>query len=222
MGEADHKNGPYIIRQEKEGDFYAVEALIKKAFWNQYVPGCDEHYLAHTMRSHPDFIKELSLVIEEETAGIIGAVMYTKSQLVDESGGKKEILTFGPVAIDPAYQRKGYGKALLERSFEMAGDLGYEVIVIFGNPGNYTGRGFKSCLKYNVCLEGDTYPAAMLVKEIKEGSLDGKKWFYKESAAYEIKMEGFDDFDRTHEKMTPGCQPSQEEFFILSHGFLKQ
>lgn len=222
MTQADGMDVPYIIRQEKEEDFYEVEALLKRAFWNLYVPGCEEHYLAHTMRSHPDFIKELSLVIEAQPAGIVGTVMYAVSQLTDEAGVKKDILTFGPVAVEPAYQRKRYGKALLERSFEIAGELGYDVIVIFGNPGNYVGRGFKSCMKYNVCLEGDVYPAAMLVKELKEGALGGKKWFYKGSSAYEINKEGFDGFDRTHEKMIPGYQPSQEEFFIHSHANLKQ
>lgn len=37
---------------------------------------------------------------------------------------------------------------LLERSFEKAASMGYDVIVIFGSPGNYVGRGFKSCKKY--------------------------------------------------------------------------
>ena len=75
--------------------------------------------------------------------------MYTKSSLVDEQENHKEILTFGPLAVEPACQRKGYGKALLERSFELARDLGYDTIVIFGHPGNYVSRRFKSCKKYN-------------------------------------------------------------------------
>ena len=56
-----------------------------------------------------------------------------------------------------------------EYSFQQAVALGYDVIVIFGNPGNYVSRGFKSCKKYNICLEGDMFPAAMMVKELKPG-----------------------------------------------------
>ncbi len=37
----------------------------------------------------------------------------------------------------------------MEYSFEKATALGYDVIVIFGHPGNYVGVGFKSCKKYN-------------------------------------------------------------------------
>lgn len=55
-----------MIRNEEERDFRAVEELTKKAFWNVHVPGCSEHYLAHTLRRHPDFIPELDFVLEED------------------------------------------------------------------------------------------------------------------------------------------------------------
>ena len=54
------------IRQEEPKDYKQVEALMKKAFWNGNAPGCNEHYVAHCLRRHPDFIPELSLVLEEE------------------------------------------------------------------------------------------------------------------------------------------------------------
>ena len=48
-----------IVRNEKETDHRHVEELIRKAFYNLYVPGCTEHYLARVMRGHEDFIPEL-------------------------------------------------------------------------------------------------------------------------------------------------------------------
>ena len=33
------------IRNEKETDYRRVEEITRKAFWNLYAPGCDEHYL---------------------------------------------------------------------------------------------------------------------------------------------------------------------------------
>ena len=116
---------------------------------------------------------------------VIRNIMYTKAKLIDESG-RKDILTFGPVCILPEYQRKGYGKKLIEYSFEKAAELGYDVIVIFGNPGNYVSLGFKSCIKYNVCLDNGAYPTAMLVKELKPGALDGRKWVYHQSSVLDI------------------------------------
>jgi len=52
------------IRNETKDDFREVEILTRKAFWNVNVPGCDEHYLAHVLREHEDFIPELDLVAQ--------------------------------------------------------------------------------------------------------------------------------------------------------------
>lgn len=152
---------------------------------------------------------------------IIGNIMYTKAKLIDESGNEKEILSFGPVSILPEYQRKGYGKKLMEYSFERAVALGYDVIVIFGNPGNYVGVGFKSCKKYNVCLENGSYPTAMLVKELKPGALDGRKWVYYQSPLFEIDEQEAARFDEGFEPLEKKYQPSQEEFYIYSHSIIK-
>ena len=208
------------IRNEKETDYERVEEITRKAFWNLYIPGCNEHYLVHIMRFHEDFLPELDLVIEVDNQ-IIGNIMYTKAKLVDECGKEKEILTFGPVCILPEYQRMGYGKKLMEYSFEQAIALGYDVIVIFGNPSNYVSRGFKSCKKYNICIENGTYPAAMMVKELKPEVLDGMKWVYYDSAVMKIDEQEAERFDESLEKMEKKIQPSQEEFYIHSHSIIQ-
>ena len=104
-------NDQILIRNERETDYQRVEEITRKAFWNLYIPGCVEHYLAHVMRGHADFLPELDFVVEIG-GQVIGNIMYTKAKLMDESGQEKGILTFGPVSILPAYQRKGYGKRI--------------------------------------------------------------------------------------------------------------
>lgn len=208
------------IRNEEAADYRTVEELTRKAFYNIYIPGCAEHYLVHVMRSHEDFLPELDFVIEDNHQ-IVGNIMYTKSWLTDEAGEEKEILTFGPVSILPEYQRMGYGKSLMEHSFKKAVELGYDVIVIFGNPGNYVGRGFKSCKKYNICAENGTYPAAMMAKELKPNTLDGRKWFYRDSPAMKIDEEEAQRFDQGFEGMEKKYQASQEEFYILSNAVIQ-
>jgi len=213
-------NKMFKIRKEEEKDYERVEEITRKAFWNLYIPGCIEHYLVHVMRSHKDFLQELDLVIEVDNQ-VIGNIMYTKTKLIDEFGEEKDILTFGPVCILPEYQRKGYGKKLIEYSFEQAVALDYDVIVIFGNPGNYVSRGFMSCKKFNVCLENGTYPAAMMVKELKPNVLDGRKWFYYQSPVFEIDEQEAERFDEGLESMEKKYLPSQEEFYIHSHSILQ-
>ena len=204
------------IRRETEADYRAVEELHRNAFWNVQVPGCSEHYLAHVLRKHPDFIPELDLVYELD-GKIAGNVMYTKSELLEEGGNSTAILTFGPIGVAPEYQRRGIGKALLEASFDIAAGLGYPAIAIFGDPDNYVARGFRSCKRYNVCLEGDVYPAALLVKELKPGFFDGRKLVFRESPAYEIQERDAEAFDAGFPPKEKAFRPSQETFFILSH-----
>ena len=208
------------IRNEEKRDHQAVEELTRRAFYNLYVPGCVEHYLVHIMREHEDFIPELDFVLEED-GRIIGNIMYTKAKLVDETGREKEILTFGPVCVEPDLQRQGYGKQLMEHSFTKAVELGYDAIVIFGSPANYVSRGFQSCQKFQVHVEGGKYPAAMLVKELVPGALDGRKWVYRDSPVMAFSEEEAQRYDDTLEKLEKKWQPSQEEFYILSHSFVE-
>lgn len=208
------------IRNEAESDHRIVEEITRKAFYNMYVPGCVEHYLVHVMRQHEDFIPELDFVIERD-GQVIGNIMYTRARLADEAGTKKEILTFGPVSVLPEYQRMGYGKMLMEHSFERAAELGFDVIVIFGSPANYVSRGFKSCKKFHICTEEGKYPAAMMAKELRPGALDGRKWFYSDSPVMAIDEEEAQRYDDTLERMKKEHRPSQEEFYIMSHSFLE-
>lgn len=214
-------NKNYIIRQETEKDYKAVENLTREAFWNVYKEGCDEHYMVHVMRGHEDFIPELALVIEQD-GEIIGNVMYTKAMLKDKDGNEKPILSFGPISIHPEYQRMGYSRILLEHSFEIAKNLGYDVIAIFGDPANYVVRGFRSSHRYHVCMEGDVYPAALLVKQLKENALDGRTWYYYESSAFEaMTQEGLEQFEAQFPPKKKEWKPSQEIFYIQSHSTVR-
>lgn len=208
-----------VIRNETPADYRRVEEITRKAFYNLYVPGCSEHYLAHILRSHPDFVPQLDLVIELG-GQVIGSIMYTRARLVDETGLEKPILTFGPLSVLPQYQRQGYGKRLLGHSFQKAAALGFDLIVIFGVPGNYVSRGFKSCRKYNVCLPNGAYPAAMLVKELCSGALDGRKWFYHDSPVMQLDERQARLFDEGLGPLEKKWQPSQEEFYILANSLL--
>ncbi len=215
------KQNDYIIRLETENDYREVENLAREAFWNLSVPGCDEHYFIHVMRSHEAFMRELDFVLEAD-GKIIGSIMYTKAKLVDENGTEKPILSMGPLCIHPDYQRRGCSKLLLAHTFEKARELGYDVVVNFGNPDNYVARGYKSCKKYNICFEGDVFPAALLVKELEEGVLDGRKWIYHPNNADApcADTEAVAAFDALFPPKEKAWQPSQEEFYIHSHSVI--
>ena len=130
------------------------------------------------------------------------------------------MLTFGPVCVAPEHQRQGYGKALMEHSFEAARTLGYDTVVIFGSPANYVARGFVCCKKHRVSVEGGKYPSAMLVKELVPGVLEGRDWTYRDSPVMAVSEEDALAYDSTLPPMEKHWQPSQEEFYIMSHSFV--
>ena len=208
-----------LVRNEKPEDYRTVEEMIKRTFWNLSEPGCSEHYFAHQVRQSKDYIPELDFVLEED-GKIIGHILYVKAKLVTADGTEKEIVSFGPFTIESAYQRKGYGRKLLEHSLEAAKRMGYPAVAIYGNPENYACYGFKNCKRYNVCLEEDMYPVALMVKELEDGSLSGETWRYVESPAHNYDGSGFEEFDSSFERMEKGYKYTQELFYIYSRSNL--
>ena len=122
----------------------------------------------------------------EENGQIIGHILYVKAKLIATDGTEKKILSFGPFTIHPDYQRKGYGRKLLNHSLEAAREMGYDTVAIYGNPENYACYGFKNCKRFNVCIDDNVYPVALMVKELETNVLSGKNWKYIESRAHQM------------------------------------
>ncbi len=210
-----------IIRNEKQGDYRAVEELTRDAFWNVQVPGCSEHYLVNQMRAHEDFLPELSFVLEQD-GKILANVMYTKTKLIDENKLEKDILTFGPFSVHPSCQRKGYGRKILEHSFEKALQLGFDTVVILGAPHNYFCYGFKNAIRYNLSLPDGSIPTGLLVKELVPNVLSCKKWTFYESSAFNFDEGKLEEFDSTFKPLKKEYQPSQELFYTFIRSFVRQ
>jgi len=209
-----------VIRNETENDNRVVEEITREAFWNLYLPGCNEHYLVHKMRNHPDFIKELDFVAEYNGI-IVGNIMYTKAWLIDEKGKEIEIVSFGPLSVSPEYQRKGIGSALIKYSKNIAIKNDVKAIVILGDPHNYCKHGFKSSKDYNISDINGNYPYGMLALELEVGALAGHKWKYRYSDVYEINEKDADEYDNSFEKRDKAYRYSQEVFSIAFRSYVK-
>lgn len=116
------------LRLEQPEDYRKTEEIMREAFWNYYAPGCYEHYLLHIMRNSPNFVKELDFVAVWENK-IIGSVVCLKSFIAADNGNKYEVLSMGPIAVLPKYQRMGVGKALIAHTRSVAAEMGYRAIL---------------------------------------------------------------------------------------------
>ncbi len=208
-----------VLRNETQSDYREVEEMTRDAFWNLYVPGCDEHYLSHILRDHEDFVKELDFIAVEGEK-IVGSIMYTRSYVEDENGQKMETLSFGPLCVRPGYQRKGVGRALINHTKKLALEMGIPAILIYGSPHNYCVHGFKNGKDYGVSDVMGRYPYGMLVLELRKGCFDGHQWKLYQSKVFEFSAEAVEEFDKQFEPKEKGYQYSQVEFSMSCRAFL--
>ncbi|MFP4416278.1 MAG: GNAT family N-acetyltransferase [Chitinispirillaceae bacterium] len=208
------------IRNERHEDHRAVEELTREAFWNLYVPGCDEHYLVHIMRNHPDFIPTLDFVAVLDDK-IVGNIMYTKSYVIDRDNNRLETITFGPVSVLPEYQRKGIGSALIRHSSDIAHQNGFKAIIIEGHPYNYVKHGFKSSIDFSISDADGRYPFSLLVLELEKGFFSGAGWRYVRSDAYDIDTKAAEEYDKTFPHKAKEYRYTQEDFSISSRAFME-
>lgn len=209
-----------IIRHEQEKDFREVENMTREAFWNLHVPGCDEHYLLHSMRNHPDFVHELNFVAEYH-GQIIGNIVYTKSYLQSEEGERMDTLTFGPVAVLPEFQRQGIGSLLINHTFNLVRDKGISLIIIYGHPHNYVKHGFRNGIDFHISDNEGRYPLGLLVKELLPGFNKVKKWIFQCSDVYELDEKKAEIFDQTFPFKKKDIRYSQVEFAMACRAFLE-
>ena len=137
-----------IIREETKEDYYATEHMTLRAFWNLHGPGCNEHYMVHRLRQAKEYLPKLSRVAELD-GRIVGAIFYSKAKVVEE-GKEHEVLTFGPLAVEPTCFSMGIGTKLLEATLPLAKEAGYPGIVICGEPGYYPKHGFITCDHFGI------------------------------------------------------------------------
>ncbi len=187
----------FTIRPERPTDYRTVENLTREAFWNVYHPGCTEHYVLHRYRSREDFVPELDLVMEKD-GEIIGHIMYAHAEIAADDGRAIPVMTFGPISIAPAFQRRGYGKALLDASMERAKALGASVLCIEGNILFYGKSGFvpgfTRGIDHHAAPRGSEVPY-FLLKELKAGFLNGVTGVFHTPDGYFTDAAEVDAFD---------------------------
>ncbi|MDO5329763.1 MAG: N-acetyltransferase [Coriobacteriia bacterium] len=189
-----------VIQNEDLKDYREVENLVREAFWNVYKPGCSKHYVLHTLRNHPDFIKELDFVIKHNDK-IIGQIVFVKNHVND---------TMGPLCIHPDYQGKDYGRQLLEHGLNKAKEKGYCAILIEGDYNFYNKSGFDYASKFNIKYAGlpeNADDSFFLCNELKPGSL--KPGIYSTHPAYLVYDKDAEEFDKNFSKKEKLKLPSQ-------------
>jgi len=203
------------IRNEEKEDYRTVEQLVREAFWNLYVPGCNEHFVLHSLRKSSDFVPELDFVAEKE-GQVVGQIVYTHGVVRSEGTNEEEVISFGPVSVLPAFQKRGIGSALITHTIALARNMGYLAICIYGDPRYYSRFGFRCAEKYDIKTGDDRFAVALQVLELSQGALSNVSGRFIESAAFTVDESGFAQYDAAFPPKEKKETESQREFRLLA------
>jgi putative acetyltransferase len=203
------------IRKETENDYQTVEQLTREAFWNLYVPGCSEHYILHNLRKSRDFIPDLDFVAEKG-GKILGNIVYSRGIIKDQQGAEQAVLCFGPVSVLPEYQKQGIGRALIIHTINLARALDYPAIFIYGDPRYYSRFGFRCAEKYDIKTADGKFAVALLVLELKQGTLNKMPGRFIESPAFEADTNKFAEYESKFPYKEKAVTDSQREFKLMA------
>lgn len=199
------------ICDESESDYYETEEVAQRAFWNLHEPGCSEHLLVANLRNDKSYIKKLSK-IAKINGHVVGAIMYSKACVISSDGTKHDVLSFGPLCVEPKFQSLGIGGKLLKTTMEEAKNEGYEAIIIFGEPFYYPKFGFKTCDHFGITTpDGSNFNSFMGI-ELKPGALASIKGkFYEAEVMENLPKEKVEEKNRMFPQLLKMHLPDQWE-----------
>ncbi|MDC2826610.1 N-acetyltransferase [Rodentibacter pneumotropicus] len=149
-----------LIRPETSEDYQQIYHLVKSAFATAEHSEGTEQDLVERLRGSSSFIPELSLVAEKEDE-IVGYILFTQVRI-----GKNIELALAPLAVLPAAQQRGVGKALIKQGHEIAKQLGYHYSIVLGNPNYYGKLGYQSARQFQITPPFEIDDAFFMVFEL--------------------------------------------------------
>ncbi len=129
--------------------------------------------LVEEIRRKKFYVPELELLMLNEEEEVIGYVMFSGFHI--EGKYEDKLLLLSPVAVKTEFQRQHISKELIEYGFEKAKEMGYEAVIVEGDPKNYNPRGFVTSCDYGIVAGPDInlpFPECLMVKELVKGALD--------------------------------------------------
>ncbi len=155
-----------IIHQETPEDIPVIRHVNDEAF-GQKVEG----EIIEKLRNRGALT--ISLVAVQDD-GIIGHIAFS-SVKVKSKRSSFEAIALAPMAVLPAYQRKGIGSQLVLAGLKECRRLGHEIVVLVGHPDYYPRFGFVPAGPKGIDCEFEVPEEAWMVLELREGALAGRR-----------------------------------------------
>lgn len=144
-------------RPERDADVAAVRAVNAAAF------GTDaEARLVDRLREDPSaWLPGLSYVAEAPDGTVAGYALVTRCRV-----GGATAAALAPVAVAPAYQRQGAGRAVVRAVLDAARLRGERLVLVLGHPEYYAAFGFVPASRYGIRAPFDVPDEAMMALDL--------------------------------------------------------
>jgi predicted N-acetyltransferase YhbS len=152
---------PLVIRTELPGDAEAIERLHERAFG----PGRFAR-TAERIREAAPHLLELSFT------ALVGTLLVGAVRMTPVKAGAVNGLMLGPLTVDPAFEKRGIGSALITRALAGAREHPeHALVLLVGDEPFYVRFGFKRVLEGQLKMPGPIDPARFLALALREGAL---------------------------------------------------
>ena len=126
------------IRPETPSDEDAIEQVTRRAFLSHSYSHQTEQFIIRALRA--DDALSVSLVAED-AGRIVGHIALSPVTIGDGLAGWYGL---GPISVEPDLQRRGIGRALMQRGLAELRKIGAYGCVLVGDPAFYTRFGFAN------------------------------------------------------------------------------
>ncbi|MCK9986613.1 MAG: putative acetyltransferase [Azoarcus sp.] len=126
------------IRPEAPSDEEAIEQVTRRAFLSHPYSHQTEQFIIRALRA--DHALSVSLVAEE-AGRVVGHIALSPVSISDGAVGWYGL---GPISVEPEWQGRGIGRALMERGLAELSRIGANGCVLVGDPAFYTRFGFAN------------------------------------------------------------------------------
>ena len=148
--ESVHDRALPHIRTEQPIDSEAIERLHERAFG----PGRFAR-TASRLREGAPHLLDLSFT------AMVGTLLVGSVRLTPVMAGEEPALMLGPLTVEPAFESRGIGAALMRRSLEAAqGRRATRLVLLVGDEPYYSRFGFKRIPPRHLQLPGPVDPRA--------------------------------------------------------------
>jgi putative acetyltransferase len=153
-----------LVRDETAADHAAIRTVNRAAFARP-----DEALLIDALRAGGGLVRSLVALAGDE---LVGHIAFSPVTITGDRGTTNAI-GLAPMAVAPAWQRRGVGARLIGEGLDRLRCAGHRAVVVLGHPDYYPRLGFIRASRLGLRWEHPARDEAFMAIELVPGALAG-------------------------------------------------